>query len=42
MEKKITWLEALKIFNKGRSKYMIPMKGTPEYEKVKSIMMKGK
>jgi hypothetical protein len=38
---KMTWLEALKIFNKGRCKYVIPKKGTPEYDKVKSIMMKG-
>ena len=36
------WLRALKIFNKGRKKWIVPKKGTPEYKKVKQIMAKLK
>jgi transposase len=37
----MNWLEALKVFNKGK-KWTIPKKGTPEYNKVKMIMDSGK
>ncbi len=37
----MNWLEALKVFNKGK-KWTIPKKGTPEYNEVKNIMDKGK
>lgn len=34
------WLVALKKFNEGREKYLIPKKGSPEYEEVKNIQTK--
>lgn len=30
----MTWLEALKRFNKGKDKFCIPKKGSSEYSKV--------
>jgi hypothetical protein len=37
----ITWIEALKIFNKDRDKWLIPKKGTTEYDQVRKIMSDG-
>ena len=34
---KNTWLEALKIWNKGSAMYCMPRKGTPEYQQVQQI-----
>ena len=34
------WLKALKKYNQGRERYVIPKKGTPEYKAVRSIMDK--
>lgn len=34
------WLKALKKYNQGRSKWIVPKKGTAEYRAVKSIMDK--
>jgi len=34
------WLKALKKYNQGKAKYIIPKKGTPEYRAVRSIMDK--
>lgn len=36
----MTWIQALKIFNKGKKKWTIPKKGTEDYKKVKAIMAK--
>jgi tRNA G37 N-methylase TrmD len=35
---KNSWLSALKQWNKGRSKWIIPKKGTKEYAQVKKLM----
>lgn len=32
-----SWIKALKIWNKGKKKYIIPKKGTKEYMEVKKI-----
>ena len=34
----ISWIEALKIFNQDRDKWLIPKKGTIEYDQVRKIM----
>lgn len=34
----MNWLEALKQFNKGRDKWLIPKKDTPEYAQVRALM----
>ncbi len=36
------WIRALKIFNKGKPKYIVPKKGTKEYKEVRKIMEKLK
>ncbi len=36
------YIEALKEFNKGKKKFVIPKKGTAQYKKVISIMNKLK
>lgn len=32
------WVSALKKYNEGRSGYIIPKKGTPEYDDVRALM----
>ncbi len=32
------WVSALKQYNEGKSEYIIPKKGTPEYEAVRALM----
>lgn len=32
------WVEALKVFNQGKSSWCVARKGTPEYDEVKKIM----
>ncbi len=34
-----SWLQALKIFNENRSEYLVPKKGTPEYDIVKQTQI---
>lgn len=36
-----TWLEALKEYNKNKTKWEIPKKGTKEYMEVKRLMGKS-
>jgi len=39
--KETDWSKALKVFNKDKETFIIPKKGTADYEKVKSIMKNG-
>ena len=34
------WIQALQEFNHGRTKYIVPKRGTPEYESVMDIMQR--
>lgn len=36
------WIEALKLYNKGKGMWCIAKKGTPEYDEVKKIMNRDK
>ena len=36
------WIQALKKYNEGKKKYIVPKKGTAEYTAVKKIMEKMK
>ena len=36
----MTWIQALKIWNKGKKKWSIPKKGTKGHAEVKAIMKK--
>lgn len=36
----MTWIQALKIWNKGKKKWTIPKKGTKEHAQIKAIMQK--
>jgi hypothetical protein len=37
----MNWIEALKEWNKNNKKYVIPKKGTKEYDEVKLLMSGG-
>ena len=34
----MTWINALKVFNKNNDKWIIPAKGTADYAKVRALM----
>lgn len=36
----MTWMQALKIWNKGKKKWTIPKKNSEEYKQIKKIMAK--
>ena len=36
----MTWIQTLKIWNKGKKKWTIPKKGTEGYKQIKALMAK--